>query len=237
MIRRIIPQTWKLRLKLMRRAWADVQSGARSKFARGAPGQTFPHSITLQQPMLNATTEQSRVNKVHNIKLASFSIEAIEIKPGEIFSFWQTAGEPSQKNNFKKGINIIRGEIVEAYGGGLCQLSSIMYHLSLIAGLTVLERSNHSVDLYHDKERYTPLGADCAVFYGYKDFRFRNDYDQPVRFRFQVTDENLTCHIDSQKVLPEHAIQFETIHEDAGSVTVATKNADQTIAQSHYQKA
>ena len=236
MIRRIVPQAWKLRLRLARRAWSDFRSGALRNFAQKSPHQEFPYSLALTQPVLNATTEQSRINKVHNIKIAAASIEEIVIKPGEIFSFWRAVGEPSQKNNFKEGINIIRGDVIEAFGGGLCQLSSIIYHLSLMADLTVVERSNHSVDLYHDKERYTPLGSDCAVFYGYKDLRLRNDHKNSVRFRFEVHDKTLDCFIDSMEPIEKKLISFETVKEDEMGTTVITKTSRETIASSHYVK-
>lgn len=192
--------------------------------------------MSIQQPVLNATTEQSKINKVHNIRLAAASVEAIEVRPGEIFSFWRAVGEPSQKNNFKEGINIINGEVIEDFGGGLCQLSSIIYHVAMIAGLAVLERTNHSVDLYAGKERYTPLGSDCAVFYAYKDLRLRNDHDHPVRFRFEVTDETLICYIDSPVQMKEHSISFVMVEEDEERASVVTKASDQAIAQSHYRK-
>ena len=239
MLRRIVPHGWKLRVRLARRAWSDFRSGAARRFAQKsgrADRARYIHSIALTQPVLNATTEQSRINKIHNIRTASSSIEAVEIRPGEIFSFWRSVGRPSQKNNFKEGINIIGGAVIEDFGGGLCQLSSIIYHVSLMAGLAIVERSNHSVDLYHDRERSTPRGADCAVFYGYKDLRLRNDYDHPVRFRFDVQDRELTCFIESAEALAEKDIRFETILEDAAGFVVVTKDADEIIAESRYQK-
>lgn len=236
MLRRIVPSSLKRRLKLALRALADARSGDRKRFARPAPLVSFSYSISLTQPILNATDEQSRVNKIHNIKNATTSIEAILIEPGEIFSFWQITGAPSRKNNFRKGVNIINDKVVEDYGGGLCQLSGIIYHLSLIAGLTVLERSNHSVDLYHDQERYTPLGADCAVFYGYKDLRLTNEYNHPVRFRFEVSDDKLTCFIDSPVEIKKRAISFETQRKDGQDIIVTTKSGEITLAYSRYKK-
>jgi len=59
------------------------------------------------------------------------------------------------------------------YGGGLCQLSGIIYHAVLEAGLEILERHPHSLDIYTATTRYTPLGSDAAVVYGHKDLRFK----------------------------------------------------------------
>lgn len=236
MLRKIIPQAWKLRLKLTRRAWTDSKTGLSRRFAQTSADQAFAHSISITQPILNATTEQSRVNKIHNVKLAARLVEAIEVKPNEVFSFWRSVGRPSKKNGYKKGINIINGNIVEDYGGGLCQLSSIIYHAALVAGLAVVERSNHSVDLYQHQERYTPLGSDSAVFFGYKDLRLRNNLQAPVRFRFEIFDKTMTCSITSSQPMTEHPIRFEIDQEDEMRVSVTTKNGEDVVAQSNYQK-
>lgn len=236
MSRRIVPQSVKRRLKLAGRAWADARSGTARRFAKPAPLQRFPHTLCLAQPILNATDEQSRVNKIHNIKVAAASIETVQINPGQIFSFWHIVKAPSQKNNFRRGINIINDKVVEDFGGGLCQLSGIIYHVCLKAGLSILERTNHSVDLYHDQQRYTPLGADCAVFYGYKDLRFRNDHPHPVRFSFQISDRELVCRIESPEPLKEKAIIFQVLHDDESGSVVNTVGDGGTLARSIYKK-
>ena len=236
MLRRITPRALKLGFKLTQRAWSDTKSGQSQKFASSPPAQSYPHSVSITQPILNATTEQSKNNKVHNIRLAARLIEDIEIKPQEVFSFWRSVGHPSKKNGYKKGINIIEGNIVEDYGGGLCQLSSIIYHTALVVRLSVIERSNHSVDLYQHQERYTPLGSDSAVFYGYKDLRLRNDFKHPVSFRFEVLDETITCHVTSPEAMEEHSVEFLLDQEDDQHVTVITKYGQQSIATSSYKK-
>ena len=236
MIRRIVPQSLKRRLKLAQRALADRRSGVARRFASRPPSGDFEHHLSLSQPLLNATNEESRLNKIHNIKVAAAAIETVQIEPGEVLSFWQLVGEPSHRNNFKRGINIIRGKVIEDFGGGLCQLSGIIYHVSLMAGLSVLERTNHSVDLYHDTERYTPLGADCAVFYGYKDLRLRNDHGHPVRFRFAVDDETLTCFIESPERLEGITLSFDILRDDEEGADVVTRGGGRKLAESSYKK-
>lgn len=240
MLRLIIPQSVKRHLKLALRTWSDWRSGISGKFARRAPHKcgsslSFDHKIHLSQPILNATDEQSRLNKIHNIHVAAASIETVNIQPGEVFSFWRVVGSPSRKNKFKPGINIIRGKITEDYGGGLCQLSGIIYHLSLIAGLTILERVNHSVDLYHDQDRYTPLGADCAVFYGYKDLRFRNDHNHAVQFRFEISDDRLVAYLESPEAIEDAEVTFETLWQDDTGTEIVTRKFGKEMTRSRYE--
>ena len=53
-------------------------------------------------------------------------------------------------------------------------MSGLIYYVSLMAGLEVLERHPHSRDIYDDQTRYAPLGADATVAYGFKDLRVLN---------------------------------------------------------------
>ncbi|MDT8341891.1 MAG: VanW family protein [Longimicrobiales bacterium] len=241
MLRTILPQPVKLALRLARRFLADVRSGHRRRFAgppEKGPGSDAPFvpAVRVTQPVLNATTELSRINKVHNMRIAVASIEEVVVRPGEIFSFYHTVGRPSRAKGFREGINIVNGSVVEDFGGGLCQLSSIIYHASLCAGLQIVERTNHSVDLYHDRPRYTPLGADATVFYGYKDLRIGNDTAHSVRFRFEVGETSLTCIVESVGDLREHDVTFETVHEDERGFRVVSKRGGEPVAVSTYRK-
>ncbi len=242
MVRHVVPQPVKLALRLAQRCVADLRTGLRRRFARpgrenAAAARPLVPALCLTQPVFNATTELSRINKIHNMTVAASSIEATVIHPGEIFSFYRVVGRPSRANHFREGINIVDGRVVEDFGGGLCQLSSIIYHVSLRAGLRVLERWNHSVDLYHDRPRYTPLGADATVFYGYKDLRILNDTAHALRFRFEIGDDLLACILESDGAIHEHEVVFETVHDDERGSRVVSKRQGEAIAVSTYRKA
>ena len=97
------------------------------------------------------------------------------------------------------GRNILDGNIHYAVGGGLCQLAGIIYDLAVHTGMEIVERHSHSVDIYTDDTRYAPLGMDSAVAYGYKDLRFKNPYDFPVYIRFDLTNNQLSVRLVSDK--------------------------------------
>ena len=67
------------------------------------------------------------------------------------------------------------GRMEMGLGGGICEISSLLYNLCLQSGFTVLERSPHSLLV-----PYVPGGLDAAVSWGTMDFRFRNSYTVPV---------------------------------------------------------
>ena len=60
--------------------------------------------------------------------------------------------------------------------------------MSLFAGLSIVERFNHFVDIYSDETRYSPLGMDATVVYPQKDLIIKNPYHFPLRFEFKITD-------------------------------------------------
>jgi len=241
-IKRLVPRIVKLKFRLILRFISDVQEGNLKKFAKSINSveSQFKSSFEVNQPILDAAVLKNKTNKIHNILNAAKAIEKLEIKPGQIFSFWEAVGAPSKKNGYREGINIIDGNVIEDYGGGLCQIASIIYHTSLQANMKTLERYNHSVDLYHNEQRYTPLGADASVFYGYRDFRFINSFDHPVKFQFEVTEDQLTCKILSTSDLEICTIDFESSFENDNKQKIITlkklNGQNEKIAESHYKK-
>ena len=108
----------------------------------------------------------------------------------------------------KIGINIIKNKLDFDYGGGLCQLSGLLYHLAITAGLNVVERHPHSVDLYTEETRYTPLGADATTAYGYKDLRLLNNLKIPLCFRIKIEGDQLIGSICAAESLREYELKF-----------------------------
>jgi vancomycin resistance protein VanW len=89
----------------------------------------------------------------------------------------------------------------------------ILYYLSLQAGLKPLERYPHSTDIYTDETRFTPLGSDATVVYGYKDFRFVNTLSQRILsqricFRLSITPDRLIAQLCTPAPVPLYHIEF-----------------------------
>ncbi len=166
----------------VRRRLRDAVRGTR--LARERTDARWPPRITLEQPIMAGEFLQ---NKLVNLRRGIASIEHSLIQPGRQWSFWAYVGKPSGNNGFAVGRNIVDGQLTRQIGGGLCQLSGLIYHLALLAGLEVVERHPHSVDIYQEHQRFTPLGADATVVWGSKDLRLKNPHPFPV---------SITCHID-----------------------------------------
>lgn len=202
MIRRLLPPKIKLQLRLLQRRWKD----RRTPFAASSGKLDAPVCVFVRQDIKRTNLFE---NKVHNLQTATKRIENIIVQPGEVFSFWQVVGNPSEKNGYRMGRNILNGVLQESVGGGLCQLSGIIYHVSLLAGLPVSERFNHTVDIYAEEDRFTPLGADATVVYGHKDLRVSNHLPVPLQFTFEFDAEAITCGIRCAHELKPVELTFE----------------------------
>ena len=222
-IKKHIPQNVKTFLTQRLRVYRDWRSGDVDRFANVNPNVSsndYTHKLEIAQPIYGT---DGSLNKIDNIRLAKGLIEQVEIKPGQIFSFYHTIGQPLKNNGYKKGRNIIKGELTEDYGGGLCQLAGLIFHLAISSGLEIAERHNHTVDLYAETERYTPLGADATVVFGYKDLRIVNNLDHTIRFSFDVEEDRITGYVNGQKEIIPMKVEFERIGELNGSRVVKTK--------------
>lgn len=217
-IKLLIPKKAKLKARLFRQFLID----STIDFAKKSSLElSFKNWISTRQEIKNGLFFE---NKIHNITIASHKIGNIIIQPNQYFSFWKIVGEPNEKNNFKKGRNIVNEKISEEIGGGLCQLSSIIYFTALKTNLEITERYNHSLDIYKEEERFTPLGADATVVYGYKDLRIKNTYSFPIQFSFTFEENYIYCHLLSTEKIDENQIDFIRNHKEQTIEVSTTKN-------------
>jgi vancomycin resistance protein VanW len=238
LLRKIVPAEWRLQSRI----WLNQRKYKNISLNGGWAVQTQNQLKLVDQievGQLFTKTARSE-NKKYNIKLAIQQLERVLILPGQAFSYWHCIGRPSQKKGFKSGRNLINGVLTEDVGGGLCQLAGIIYHTALIAGLDILERHNHSLDIYTEAERYTPLGADASVVYGYKDLKLINPYQFPVQLRFSIDDQQLRCTILAEESMPKHEVQFIRA-EEAGwwkvsTIRVGEEGKKEALSVSSYQK-
>lgn len=84
----------------------------------------------------------------------------------------------------------------------------MVYHLALIAGLKVTERHSHSVDIYEEDQRYTPLGADATVVWGFKDLRLHNPYPFAVSLGLAVRDGALHGEVNAAEAMTARMVEF-----------------------------
>jgi vancomycin resistance protein VanW len=114
----------------------------------------------------------------HNARLAAEELNGTIIPPGAVFSYNATVKSWSVDRGYVKAPVSYDGELIRAFGGGVCQTSTTLYNAALLAGLPILERHSHTFAAH-----YAPPGQDAAVAHPGIDLRFRNPYAWPVRIR------------------------------------------------------
>ncbi|PFA67780.1 hypothetical protein CN378_09670 [Bacillus sp. AFS015802] len=119
--------------------------------------------------------------RTQNIALATEKINNTVVFPGEVFSFNGVVGKRTKEKGYKKAPVIVKGELSEDIGGGICQVSSTLYNAVDQAGVAILERYHHS-----KRVPYVPEGRDATVSWYGPDFTFKNAYNQPLLIRAKI---------------------------------------------------
>ena len=83
------------------------------------------------------------------------------------------------------------GRIGSDVGGGLCQLSNLIFWMTLHTDLTVAERYRHSHDVFPDARRTQPFGTGATCAYPHRDLMIRNDTRETYQLRLRVGEKNL----------------------------------------------
>ncbi|HJH62657.1 MAG TPA: VanW family protein [Firmicutes bacterium] len=165
------------------------------------PGESCAIPVTYEQPdlsgaeqylyqdLLSTTTNylDGVYARSYNVALAASSCNGVVIMPGEVFSYLDTIGSPSQANGYQVSTGYAGGETVDMVGGGICQVSSSLYYCSVYANLEIVNRACHAFIV-----GYLPNGLDATVYYPTLDYQFRNNTDYPIKIVAGVSGNQLT---------------------------------------------
>jgi len=169
---------------------------AQKLIGEAKPGDTvsLPMEITAPEIMGEAvyfrdvlgyceTPHTKDENRNHNLMLACKAMDGIILQPGDVFSYNDTLGQRTKERGYKKAGAYSGWELVQSYGGGICQGSSTIYCAALYADLEIVVRKNHGY-----KVGYIPVGLDATVNWGGPDFQFRNNTHFPIKIAAEVSD-------------------------------------------------
>lgn len=177
----------------LKRYWAWMFDG--KTYAAQKQSALLPHLVfTHRTPLLRQLKDVDmwlQHNKVINLKLAAKQLNSVIIKPGETFSYWRLIGSTTRRKGYVDGMVLFHGKVKTGVGGGLCQLSNLIYWMTLHTPLTVTERYRHSYDVFPDAGRVQPFGSGATCYYNYLDLQIRNDTLEPYQLSIQVTDTHL----------------------------------------------
>lgn len=214
-----IPRSW-LRLRLGKAYYAGKRyllwCSPRYHWASQRQSVSLPyiqtsHATPLYRHLRGEEMELQK-NKVVNLQLAAARLNGVVLRPGETFSYWRLIGKPSRKKGYREGMVLFLGRIGSDVGGGLCQLSNLIFWMTLHTPLTVMERYRHSHDVFPDSNRTQPFGSGATCAYPHRDLMIRNDTDQCFQLCVRVGE----THLEGEwRAEAPQKVQYEILERNA----------------------
>ena len=169
-------------------AQKTIQDYLSSQWRSGLGMVTLPAKITeaahkaselqtVQDILGSASTDysSSSANRAANIQRGTELLNGTVVYPGESVSVTELVIPFDEENGYAPAPSYENGEVVDSYGGGICQVSTTLYMSLLRAELEITERHNHSMIV-----NYVKPSMDAAISEGYKDLKFTNNLETPI---------------------------------------------------------
>ncbi len=119
------------------------------------------------------STQSARAN---NLSVALRYLNGTIVMPGKTFSYYERIGETTYSKGYKDAATFKAGTVVYEVGGGICQTSSTLYNVALMANLEIVERHQHGLPV-----GYVAPSRDATVYGNILDFKFKNTRNYPVK--------------------------------------------------------
>jgi vancomycin resistance protein VanW len=169
------------------------------------------HQSLLRRKLGNSDMRLQE-QKITNLAQAVKKLDGTIIPPGNIFSLWTIVGQPKYKNGYVDGMLLSNGQVVEGLGGGLCQLSNLLYWLYLHGPFHVVQRYHHSKDVFPDSGRTLPFGSGATILYNFVDLKLQNTSTEPIQLKIWLSDNHLKAQLLSPNPIPQKYSIFEQDH-------------------------
>jgi len=171
-----------------------------------------PHEQILSSYV--TSLEGRNFSQRHNAALALKQIDSKIIPAGGVFSFNQNVGSYSRDEGYRKAPVSFNGQLIDDWGGGVCQSSTTLYNAALLAGLTILERTHHRFC-----PSYVAPGRDAAVAYPSIDLKLGNPYKFPIRIHAFVDRDRLRVDLVASNPLPEAVTVTSRVEHESHPTT------------------
>ncbi|MDD2497625.1 MAG: VanW family protein [Desulfitobacteriaceae bacterium] len=191
--------------------WSGKTRFARSRQSVLLPKVVIQHHTPLIRKLKDVDMWLQH-NKVNNLRIAVNKINGIVIKPGETVSYWRLIGKPTRRKGYLEGMVLFYGGYYPGIGGGLCQLSNLIYWMTLHTPLTVTERWRHSYDVFPDINRTQPFGSGATCSYNYLDLQIYNGTGEDYQLHVYLTKEHLAGQWRAKKFHEKKYEVYEKSH-------------------------
>lgn len=120
--------------------------------------------------------DSSQKARGRNLEIALDYLNGAIVMPGKIFSYYGRVGEINYAKGYKDAATFKGGTVVYEVGGGVCQTSSTLYNVALMANMEIIERHQHGLPV-----GYVPPSRDATIYGNVLDFKFKNNRNYPVK--------------------------------------------------------
>lgn len=145
--------------------------------------------------------------RCQNIANACGMINGMVVYPGQQFSVLQTITPFTEENGYALAGSYFGQQVVESFGGGICQVSTTLYNAVIRAELQVDERHNHSLIVsYVDPSDDAAIAESSGL-----DFRFTNNLEIPIYIEGSISGKSITFNIYGHETRdPGRTLAFES---------------------------
>ena len=140
---------------------------------------------TIQDELGSFSTDAGGGTRWQNLKTGISKINGLVVMPGEEVSVHDVTAPYDAEHGYVAAGSYENGQVVDTYGGGICQVSSTLYNALLRAEVKIVKRYPHSMLV-----AYVDPSADAAIAGDYKDLVFKNNYDTPLYIEGNIDSSN-----------------------------------------------
>lgn len=132
----------------------------------------------------------SSKNKIHNIGLASQTINNLVLYPGETFSALGILGDCNKEKGYKDAPVIVGSSLVDAPGGGVCQVTTTINMAVKQLGIST-KAIKHTGGVSYAK----PEDEATISYSSGKNLSFTNTLDYPIVLELNSSDGSCVCNV------------------------------------------
>lgn len=170
--------------------WYEIDYNGQRGWIAGTYVDVFEWELLTQ---VSTTSHGSSANRNHNMELASNTLAGTIVLSGKKFSWLKTMGSCSKAKGYLEAPVYVRGELVNGYGGGVCQVSTTINIAAKSIGLDTNAR------VHSGRVSYASIEDEATVSYPYTDFSFTNTLDVPILLELVSSNGTVVCNIYAPK--------------------------------------
>lgn len=172
---------------------------------------------TVTDELGTFSTDAGYGERWKNLKAGAERLNGTVLMPGQEVSAHDLTAPYDEEHGYVPAGSYENGQVVDTYGGGICQVTTTLYNALLFAEVEVTKRYPHSMLV-----SYVDPSRDAAIAGDTKDLRFKNNYDTPIYIAGEIgSDNRLRFTIYGKDTRPEgHEVEYES--ETTGTVEYET---------------